>query len=141
MQYVGVRPDMGEALEHGQRKLRRRHLEGEALADEPGKLRLVVERIEARNHAAGAMAEQEDRQAGSARPCRVDGRRHVGDIVGDRLHIEALAVRLTASAQVDRIDGQAQRRQAVCHPQIIATMCVETGHNDHDTTDLSRGLP
>jgi len=44
---VRARGHVAEPLEHGQRKIRRGHLEGEALADEPGELRLMLDRIEA----------------------------------------------------------------------------------------------
>ena len=64
---MGVRGDMAEPLEDGEGEIGRRNLEGEALADQSGELGLVVERIKARHHTAGAVAEQENRQAGLAR--------------------------------------------------------------------------
>ena len=65
-QDVGVRRDVAEALQHRQREVGGRDPEGEVLADEAGQLGLVVERVDARDDAAGAVAEQEERQAGLA---------------------------------------------------------------------------
>ena len=47
LQHVRVRRDVAQSLEHGQREVGRRHLEREALADQPGELGLVFERVEA----------------------------------------------------------------------------------------------
>ena len=61
-QHVRMRREVAQALEDGQREIGRRHLEGEALADESRELGLVFERVDAGDDAAGAVPEQEDRQ-------------------------------------------------------------------------------
>ena len=67
VQHVRVRRDVAQPLEHREREVRRGHLEREALADQPRELRLVLERVQARDDAAGAVTEQEHRQARLAR--------------------------------------------------------------------------
>ena len=62
-QNVRMGRDVAEPLQHRECKIRRRHLEREALADQSGQFLLVIERIEARHHATGAMTEQEHRKA------------------------------------------------------------------------------
>src|SRR2546426_7517746 len=47
MQHVGMRSHVAQPLENGEGEVLRRHLEREALADEPGELRLMLDRIEA----------------------------------------------------------------------------------------------
>ena len=63
--HVRVRRQVAEPLQHRQREVRRGHLEREALADQARELVLVLERVATGDHAAGAVTEQEHRQAGS----------------------------------------------------------------------------
>ena len=108
----------------------RRHLEGEALADEAGEFRLVVERVDGRNHAAGAVAEQEDRQAGLARLGDLDHAGEVGDIVVDVLDVEPLAFRLAAAAEIEGVDGEAACDELLRRPEILAAMRIDAVADD-----------
>ena len=125
-----VRRDVAQPLEHGEREVRRRHLEREALADQAGELGLMLERVEARHDAAGAVTEQEHRQAGLPRLRERHERRHVADVVGERLDVEALAVGLAAAAQVEGVDGEPGGRELLGHPRVVAAVRVEAGDDD-----------
>src|SRR6266508_1494278 len=70
-EHVGIGHDMAQTLQHSEGDIRRRQLVCEALADQAGELGLMVERIHAGDYAAGAVAEQEDRQS------RMLGLRHL----------------------------------------------------------------
>jgi hypothetical protein len=61
-----VRRDVAQPFEDGEGEIRRRHLMREALADETGQFFLMLERVDARDDAAGAVAQQKPRQPGSA---------------------------------------------------------------------------
>ena len=71
--------------------------------------------------AAGAVAEQVDRQALMPLLGDPDHPADVGDILGDVLDVEPLALGLAAAAQVDGVDGEAPlpraaRRVQACWP-------------------------
>ena len=107
---TGTRRDVTQPLEDGEGEIRRRHLEGKALADEPGESPPGARAIGARNDAAGAVAEQEDGQAWIARFASFT-LRNVAHIIGNVLDIKALAFRFSAPAQIERIDREAGGRE------------------------------
>ena len=89
----------------------------EALADEAGELGLVLERVDAGDDAAGAVAEQEHRQARARATSRASRAPATSlDVVGELLDVEALAVGLAAAAQVERVDGEAARHELLGDP-------------------------
>ena len=59
--------DVTEPCEHGEREVQREHFVREALADEAREFLLVVKRVNAADHAAGAVAKHEHRHARLAR--------------------------------------------------------------------------
>lgn len=112
-EHVRVRPQVAQSLHHGQHEIGGWHAERKALADQSGELVLVLEHVDARHHAAGAVSEQEHRQArvrqsGQAHGC-VDVRR----VVLEPLDVEAFAGRATAAAEVQRVDRVALGRESL----------------------------
>ena len=85
----------------------------------------MVERVDARGDAAGAVAEQEERQAGLALLGDADQPAEVVGPVLDPLDEIALAVGLAAAAQVERIDGEAAADELLGGPEILAAVRVE----------------
>src|SRR5258706_5699164 len=57
-QHVGMGRNVTESLQHYERKIRRGCLKGEALADQAGERRLMIERIQAGKDPTRAMPEQ-----------------------------------------------------------------------------------
>ena len=49
------------------------------------------------------------------------------------LHVEPLALGLSASAQVQRVDGESVGHQLFSHPQVMTAMRVEAVDDHHDT--------
>src|SRR5262245_58014188 len=117
---------MAQALERSDREVGRRHLEREALTDEPGKLLLALERVEARHDAARAVAEQEHGQARLARGRERDDGLDVADVVGEVLDVEPLAVRLAAPAEIAGIDRQTVRRELLRRPAVVPAVGIES---------------
>ena len=122
--------DVAQALDRREGKAGRRHLEGEALADEPGELGLVVEHVADGDDAAGAVAEQEHRQAGIARLRDLHGAGDVAHIVGDILDIEALAFRLAAAAQIERVNREAALHELLGRPDVLPAVRVDAVADD-----------
>ena len=125
LQHVRVRRQVADALEDGEREVGRVHLERKALADQTGDLVLILQRVDARDHAARAVAEQVDRHAGFALLRDLDEHRDVADIVRHIVDIEALAVRFTAAAQVERVDREARGLQLLAGPQILTAVGID----------------
>ena len=91
-QDVRMRRHVRQALEHGERKIRSRHLKGEAFADEAGEFALMFKSVEARDDAAGAVTEHENREAGVIGAGDPDSAVDVGDVVSECLDVEPLAI-------------------------------------------------
>ena len=119
-QHVGVRRDVAQALQHREREVGGVDLEGEALADEAGEAGLVLERVDAGGDAAGAVAEQEDRQAGLALLGDLDEPGEGGDVVVDGVDVVAVAVGAAAAGQIERIDREAGGDELLGGPEIVA---------------------
>ena len=111
MQDVGVREDVAHPLEHGQREIRRGDLVSKALADEPVDLGLVLQRVNAGDDAARAVAEQKDRKPGLARFRQRHERRGVAHVIGERVDVEPLTIRPAAPAQVDGVRRHTGRHE------------------------------
>ena len=92
VQDVGVRGHMAEAFEDREGKIWRRHFVGKALADQPRELRWMLERVDAGDDAACAVAEQKQGQSRFARFRQRHERGGVADIVRKFLDVEALAI-------------------------------------------------
>ena len=99
LEHVRMRREVRKPLEHRQREIRRRHPVRETLADQAGEVRLVVEHVVAGDHAAGAVAEHEHRQAGLARARQFHEQVDVALVLGELVDVVALAVGLAAAAQ------------------------------------------
>ena len=80
-----------------------------ALANESAEVLLVVERIQAADDAARAVAEQKDRQPRFARLHERDERGDIADVFRKRIDVKALAIGTATAAKIDRV-----RRHAVC---------------------------
>ena len=106
---------------------------GEAFADQSGQFGLVIKRVEARDNAACAMAEQEKGQSRFSRPCHVDNGLDVLNVILKTVNVEALAIRTAAAAQVHGVDGQALCDQLLGYPRVVATMGVKTWNNDDNS--------
>ena len=125
-----MRRHVTESLEHRERKVRRGQFVREALTDETCELLLMVERIDARDHAAGAVPEHEHRQSGLARFREPDDRRDVAHPIRQPVDEEAFAVRLAAPAQIRRVHGHAAADKLLRHPQVFAAVRVEAVDDD-----------
>jgi hypothetical protein len=140
-QHAEPRRDMADALDRGEHEARRRDLEGEALADQPGDLRLVVERVGAGDDAARAVAQHVDGQPRMTLLRDPGQPAQVGDVVGDVLHIEALAVRLAAAAQVECMGSEAPGGKLLADPAILPAMRVHAVADHHDRAGRSLRQP
>src|SRR5207237_2728849 len=127
--------------DRGEREPRRRHLKGEALADEPVYLRLMVEHIARRSHPAGAVPEQEELEPGMARFRDRYRACDVCDVIRDILDIEALAFRTPPAAQVERENRIAAPDQLIRRPEMLPAMRIDAVADDHHRTRLARRLP
>ena len=136
-----MRRDVAQALEDGEREIRRRNLEREVLADEPGQLLLVVERVDAGGDAARAVAEQEDGQARLPRLRESHEGPDVAGVVVERLDEEALAFRSASAAQVHRVDRETARDELLGHPAVVAAVRIEPRDDRDDAPGLRRGAP
>ena len=108
LEHRQARRDVAEPLDGGEREARRRHLEGEALADEAGELRPGAPAR--RSHETTPPALWPSRNTGKP-GCRDFASSisagDVADVLGDVLDVETLAVGLAAAAQVEREDREA----------------------------------
>src|SRR5262245_7939460 len=102
-----MRRNVTESLQHCERKIRRGCLKGEALADQAGERRRMIERIQAGKDPAGAVSEQEHGKARVSGPHEVDERRDIADVVGELVDVEPFAVGPAASTEVYGIRGVA----------------------------------
>src|SRR5436309_2422038 len=132
-----MRRDVAQAFENGERKIGRRDLVSKTLADQTSEFSRVLQCIEARDDTARAVTEQKCGQSGFT----FFRKRHHGydvvDIVRKLLHVEALTVRMSSAAQIQRVDGETARGELFCGPCIVAAMGIEAGnHRDHPA-DLS----
>jgi hypothetical protein len=84
---------------------------------------------------------REDRQTGMARLGDLHGARQVGNIVGDILDVEALALRLAAAAQIEREYRMALLHQFAGGPEILAAMGVHAVADHDDGARCAVGLP
>jgi hypothetical protein len=94
-----------QAFENCERKIGCRQLMREAFTNQPRQLSLMVESVETRHDAAGAVTQHEN---GLARLSGFyDGHNHldIPDIVFKRFDIEALAVGISATTQIQGVDG------------------------------------
>ena len=66
----------------------------------------MLERVQAGDDAAGAVAEQENRQARLARFHERDECGHVRDVVGESLDVESLAVGVSPSSQIEGVGSK-----------------------------------
>src|SRR5581483_62739 len=90
----------------------------------------MVQRIQAGDDAAGAVAEQVRGQA--AFVC-LDDRgdvRDVVDVVVERVDVEAFAVGLAAAPQVQRVHHQIGGGELFGHPFVVAAVRIEAGDDD-----------
>jgi hypothetical protein len=87
---------------------------------------LVIERVGARDHAAGAVAEQIDGQARVALLCNLNQPAQVSHVLRDILDIEASTIGFASTAQIGREDGKAARNQLFSRPGVLAAMKVHT---------------
>ena len=133
MQDVRVRREVTQPSERRDRKIGRRDFVRKALADQSGELPWMIERVDARHDAAGAVSEHEHGQPRLTR-C---GQRHNGldiaDIIRELLDVEALAVGPAAAAQIARIDGDAVGHELFRHPRVVRAVRVEAVDGDDDT--------
>jgi hypothetical protein len=127
-------------LDRRQHEARGGHLEGEALANQTVDLVLVVERQRAGDDAAGAVAEQIERQGGVSLPGDGDQTADVGDVLGDILDVEALALGPAAAAQIDSVGREARCSQLFAGPEILAAVRVHAmaDHDDRARRSLRR---
>src|ERR1700730_534153 len=123
---------MAEALEGCDGKVWRRNLERETLANQPGELGLMLERVDAGDDPAGAVPEQVHGQAGFPRLGQRDHRCNVAHVVGKRLDVEAFTVGPATSAQTQRVPGQAGGGELLAYRLILAAVRVEAVADDHD---------
>src|SRR6476619_4339753 len=98
---------MTQPLERRDREVGCGHLKREALAHEARELRLMRDRVEARHHPTGAVAEQEGGESGVTPLRERHHRRDVLYVLRHRLEVESLAVRTAAPAQVEGIGREA----------------------------------
>src|SRR4051812_1450127 len=117
MQDMRVWRDVTEAFQHRKRKIWSWQLEREALADQSGQFPLMLERVEARDDATGAVAKQKHWKTGLPRLHESDKCGHVRDVVGELLYKESLTVRLSASPQIQGIDGKTAGHKPIGHPR------------------------
>src|SRR5262245_834508 len=141
MQHVRVRRDVAEALEHREREVGGWHLECEALADQPRKLSLMIECVEAGHDTAGAVSEQECRQFWKLGPGLAHQTHDVVNIVREFRHVEPLAVRLSAASKIDRENGEARRSELPGHPVVVPAVRVEARDDGKGAACASVWLP
>ncbi len=119
-------------LQNRECEIRRRHLEREILANEAGNLGAVIEGIQARYHATGAMTEQENRDTGLARLRELDEAMQIGDIFVEALDVIALALGLSASSQIDRVSSEPALGELLADPLVHSAVRVEAMADCHD---------
>src|SRR5262245_17891209 len=141
MQDVRVRGEVAQTLENREREIGRRHFMREALADQSGEVGRVLERVNAGDDAAGAVAEHEERDAGLARLREMHERGGVPDVVAELLDEEALALGAPAPPEIDRIHREPAGRQLIGDPRVVAAVGVEAGNNRDDGTDAGLRPP
>ena len=123
--------EVAQPLEDGESEIRRVDLEGEALADQSGKVRLVLQGIDAGDDAAGAVAEDEHGEPRLPRLRQIHKSIHVAQIVPELLEVVTLAVRLAPAVQVQRVHREAAGHELVGRPEIMTAVGIETV-DDHD---------
>ena len=121
---------MTQPLDGGQREAGRRHLKREALTDESGQLLLVLQDIDRRDNAAGAVSKQEDRQPRMTGLCESDRRGDVADVVRDILDEEPFTVGSAAAPQIERVDGKAGGGELFAGPQILPAVGIDAVTDD-----------
>src|SRR5262245_51921280 len=94
---------VSDAFDRRDREVRGGHLISEILADESVEFLLVVEGVDDAGDAAGAVSEQEGLQSWLARLGEPNERVDVICVFANVLHVEALAIRLAATAQIDGV--------------------------------------
>ncbi len=130
-----------QPLEDSEGEVGRRHLVGEALADEAGELLLMLEGVDGRDDAARAVAKNEDRERAFAGAREIDELLDVAHVVGELVDIEVLPLGATVAAEVERVDGEPSRRELLSGPLVEAAVRLEAVNQDHDALGLGRGLP
>ena len=86
------------------------------------------------------MTEQEDRQARVARFREFHDLGDVAHIVRNVLDIEALALGLSAAAQIERVDGEPGLHELLGRPDILTAVRIDAVADHDDSTRLA-GLP
>ena len=122
---MGMRREMAQSFENREGEIGRGQVMGEAFADQPSQFSLVIERIKARDDTTSAVTEQKKGQVRFSRFCHLDYRLNVSDVILKILNVEALAIRISASAQVDGVHGQTCCNKLLSHPRIVAAVGVE----------------
>src|SRR4051794_38594013 len=122
LENMGMRGEMAQPLKRGDSEVRGGHLIRKALTDQTAQLGLMFERIEAGDDATGAMPKHEDRDPRMVRFCDLDDGCHIVDVVTELLDIVALAIRLSAPAQVERMHTNTIVRERLAYPLVVAAV-------------------
>src|SRR5208282_455422 len=126
VQHMSVGREVAEAGEDGQGKIGRRHLEGETLADQSSEFGLVLEGVDAGEHAACAVVEKVYGKARLPRFHQGHEGGHIADVVLKVLDVETFAVRLSATTQIHRVYREAIGHELFGHPIVLTAVGVET---------------
>src|SRR5215510_14044943 len=121
-----MRCQMAETLDQQCRRIRHTDVEGEALTYQSRNGVLMFENIRAGNNAARAVTEHVNWQAGICRSRDRNQLVHIAGIVREALDEETLAVRATATSQIERISRQPMHGELFGRPDRIPAMRVES---------------
>jgi hypothetical protein len=130
-----------QAFENRKREIGRRQLMSETFADQPRQVSLMVESVEASDNAARAVAKDEHGQAGFSGFYDRRDRFNITDIVFKSFDIKALAIRISAAAQIHGVYRQTIGDELLGDPSVIAAVGVETWNDDDGPAGLAIRTP